>query len=754
MRFLDDSMGGTKKYAELKKIFLGISTGLLIIVITGMSILYGVMRNLIIDQNIQLSTQSFSQVQKEFEDLNSKVNVIATQVMLDDICSGFLNAVSSERPDSIMLNRVRNQLTKFQVTNSLIESIYIYSETPDLIITSGNRFEVTSLDDFSDKNLSAALKNPEKYEADTLFLRKAQGRNSHGTEESNVYTYIHYYGRGKDAVIVNMAYEDVVESILASDILNESRLLVIDDKGERLIDAQTVLIDESAELRKKVLAMMERGEENSAVLLSNGEQYFISYIYSEENQWHYIKITRWDELFGVLHVLRDWTVGIVLVIIISMLFVVVKSSVSIIRLQSIMQKKQSPGIRQADLNQLKEGFLSDFLHSRKLFTKSQLREQMEKFEFAVSEERRYMALILKLEKPEKFKELYGEKGTYDIEFGYWNIFEEIYGKEFKITGIINRDHTLTFLLETDEETVGKEKTQEKLKVCFEQFCINQKKFIRWDFFCVGMEHSVRIEEIPEANENLKKALRESFFCPSNSYYTMEQLLGDHSGRADFQKLDVNRLVKAVRSGEQMEEVFDDMTAGLAGCSSTEYMNAVSWLGISVMRSIGTIPLNEEEVNKFLVALTRCEKQKETVECFRKLFELVRQNQEKTGVKKGVAGRLDEVKKYVEENYRDPNITLERLADEFGGSPNYMGRLFKKDTGMSVAEYINEIRLKEVMRELRETTRPAKEIAEQCGFISSNYFYTYFRKKTGLTPQTYRETWKELVKDNTVETDEK
>ena len=121
------------------------------------------------------------------------------------------------------------------------------------------------------------------------------------------------------------------------------------------------------------------------------------------------------------------------------------------------------------------------------------------------------------------------------------------------------------------------------------------------------------------------------------------------------------------------------------------------------------------MNGFLVALSRCEKQNE----------------------------VDEVKRYIEANYQDPNTTLERLADEFGGSPNYIRRLFKKDTGMSVAGYINEIRLKADMRGLRETNRPAKEIAEQCGFISSNYFYTYFWKKTGLTPQTYRERCREL-----------
>ena len=97
----------------------------------------------------------------------------------------------------------------------------------------------------------------------------------------------------------------------------------------------------------------------------------------------------------------------------------------------------------------------------------------------------------------------------------------------------------------------------------------------------------------------------------------------------------------------MEEKFDEITGNLDGCSSLEYMNAVSWLGISVMRGIGTLPLNEEEVNKFLAALTRCEKKTETEECFRQLFERIRQNQEKSGAKKGVAGRLDEGNNYIE-----------------------------------------------------------------------------------------------------------
>ena len=172
------------------------------------------------------------------------------------------------------------------------------------------------------------------------------------------------------------------------------------------------------------------------------------------------------------------------------------------------------------------------------------------------------------------------------------------------------------------------------------------------------------------------------------------------------------------------------------------MNAIIWLGITVARSVKDFSFYENDANEFLVRLAACEKAAEVDGLFSELFEKIQEKQEKAAIKKGVMGKLDEVKKYIEENFTDPNLTLEQLGDEFSVSPNYLGRLFKKDVGMSVADYINGERLKWVLKELEETERAAKDLAERCGFVSSNYFYTYFRKKIGVTPQAYREQCRE------------
>ena len=105
---------------------------------------------------------------------------------------------------------------------------------------------------------------------------------------------------------------------------------------------------------------------------------------------------------------------------------------------------------------------------------------------------------------------------------------------------------------------------------------------------------------------------------------------------------------------------------------------------------------------------------------------------------GIRGRMEDVKSYIKEEFRDPNLSLALLGSEFGVSPAYLGKHFKQNFGKPVAEYINEVRLEAVTEQLLKTQRPARDIAVDCGFSGANYFYTSFKKKMGMTPQAYRD----------------
>lgn len=91
--------------------------------------------------------------------------------------------------------------------------------------------------------------------------------------------------------------------------------------------------------------------------------------------------------------------------------------------------------------------------------------------------------------------------------------------------------------------------------------------------------------------------------------------------------------------------------------------------------------------------------------------------------------------YIDENYKS-KITLEDISLHIGLSEVYISRLFKKETGKTVLDYINEVRLSKAKQMLDTGRYKVYEVANELGFNNSHYFSTLFKKFTGLTPIEY------------------
>ena len=66
------------------------------------------------------------------------------------------------------------------------------------------------------------------------------------------------------------------------------------------------------------------------------------------------------------------------------------------------------------------------------------------------------------------------------------------------------------------------------------------------------------------------------------------------------------------------------------------------------------------------------------------------------------------------------------------------RIFKEYTGFSPAKYIQEVRMNRVKEALTNSSLPVKQIAFEAGYENEDYFFTAFRRITGMTPLAYRE----------------
>lgn len=99
-------------------------------------------------------------------------------------------------------------------------------------------------------------------------------------------------------------------------------------------------------------------------------------------------------------------------------------------------------------------------------------------------------------------------------------------------------------------------------------------------------------------------------------------------------------------------------------------------------------------------------------------------------------RVTRVQKYILTNLTG-DLPLEKLAEIADTSPQHLSRLFKKECGVTITQYIRTQRVHEAELLIKTTDSPILEIAESLGFSSQNYFCNVFKSETGMTPSQYK-----------------
>ena len=97
-----------------------------------------------------------------------------------------------------------------------------------------------------------------------------------------------------------------------------------------------------------------------------------------------------------------------------------------------------------------------------------------------------------------------------------------------------------------------------------------------------------------------------------------------------------------------------------------------------------------------------------------------------------------IEKYIKENYKDPSLGLNKISDEFQISESYFSHMFKEKTGVNFSTYLENIRMTEAARLIKETDISLNELYIAVGYNNSNTFRRAFKKVYGVTPSAMRE----------------
>ncbi|MFD0962178.1 AraC family transcriptional regulator [Paenibacillus chungangensis] len=97
---------------------------------------------------------------------------------------------------------------------------------------------------------------------------------------------------------------------------------------------------------------------------------------------------------------------------------------------------------------------------------------------------------------------------------------------------------------------------------------------------------------------------------------------------------------------------------------------------------------------------------------------------------------ERVMEWLEENYSTA-FKLEVLADELHMSKSYLSRMFRKETGSSMTEYLSARRIQEACSLLQSSDYSIERIGEMVGLSNASYFIQLFKKMMGISPHQYR-----------------
>ena len=96
-----------------------------------------------------------------------------------------------------------------------------------------------------------------------------------------------------------------------------------------------------------------------------------------------------------------------------------------------------------------------------------------------------------------------------------------------------------------------------------------------------------------------------------------------------------------------------------------------------------------------------------------------------------------IRSYMEENFCNPDLSLQEAAEKIRISPSYLSKVLKKEIGLSFIDFLTQLRIKKAIQLMKDPCEKIREIAEKVGYSDQHYFSTAFKKVLGISPAEYR-----------------
>lgn len=781
----------------LSRIYLWVATAIVVIVSIFSAIVYYNVDKMVMQNEYKTNRKILNQVRYNIEYMDDMIKnlCLATYLNSDTISMMFGENLSYDEL-AMKINKIRTSIVD---VNPYIDSIYIYNNRVKAYFTTNNGLFYTekALDDMFTQYGSGLPKMKPILHSIPYTVPGSTVPGKKLLLTYFIYDGFDAKNMPEGAVIVNVKSEWLINSISAinaigGDDLSETAdeaVFVFDQNGQYFEGNDGKPKEQNqdnealkAAIRERLLSDRANPNPstdpsvtiNTLTMDSNGEKYFVSYINIDKIGWTLVKTQAFDQTYKYINQLRTSIVLITMFFILLALILAVTVSRSIYKpvgnlIRQITGNKgysydganpsrpkdeisylshvYERSMEQLNTFQSEKGNNRNILRTyllRKLLVDSHTttKEELEKFAaeygMTIDFSKRFAVCVIRMGSSDSINYI----NASDMElfqFAIINISMEVFSKYYGNEGIdIREDHVVILINPTDLSDVFFQKMKEVMKEVqghiFKHF---------------QLPVSMTISEIGDNFDDITKLYNAALGNAMYSYVggNMSIILpSDYAENAlnthmSFSATLERKLSEGIKSGnpEQIDSAFKRILEEIA---KLKYKNMM----LSVMHLVNIISDTVEEMNK-----TRVEPVFIDYNMFQKILDMCTLQELYDGsmeIFRQIISRADSVenrkhiflveaiKEIINANYQNPGLCLQQVADTVKMSQVYVGKIFKSITQLSVAEYLNEVRLMRASELLCIGNQSINEIVQNIGMENESYFYKLFKARYGVTPREY------------------
>jgi two-component system response regulator YesN len=412
-------------------------------------------------------------------------------------------------------------------------------------------------------------------------------------------------------------------------------------------------------------------------------------------------------------------------------------------IDNFIAKSESAGKQFEEVAQLKKkSFFSELINGYREIDPNLLHLEMEKHNLEFDCER-LAVVVIEIDQYEEVFQIYKERDRYLFKFVLNSVANEMLGTPpLQVWLEWISEHQLAGILFMKTGDAEPEEACERLSLWVQS---NLK-------FTVTMGLGSKQLDWHGVSRSLKEAISALQYKPvmgSNRLipYTVVEANQTTESAGTTEAIQViHELVESFRLNEpewseKLHDFFNDMKRRL--CTKDDILILIHYFIYYLDLQISQLPKEYRNIWKgktlsgILETVKRLETLELTEENLTRILKEYAEQAKELREDKGFHALMKEIRGYIEEDYANPELSLDYLSDKFEINPKYVSQLFKEEFGENFLDFLMRKRIEEAKRMLLSESHSIREIGDQVGYTNATTFRRVFKKVVGFSPVDYR-----------------